>query len=55
VTEWKTFKSPDFKIIKMRLKHPVIFDGRNLLEPASIAAQGIEYYGIGRESFAASE
>jgi UDPglucose 6-dehydrogenase len=54
VTEWKAFKSPDFNIIKMRLKHPVIFDGRNLFEPASVAAQGIEYYGIGRENLTAS-
>ena len=50
VTEWKAFKSPDFSIIKTRLKQPVIFDGRNLFEPASVAAQGIEYHGIGRES-----
>ncbi|MEO8332406.1 MAG: UDP-glucose/GDP-mannose dehydrogenase family protein, partial [Gallionella sp.] len=50
VTEWKAFKSPDFNIIKARLKQPVIFDGRNLFEPASVAAQGIEYHGIGRES-----
>ncbi len=50
VTEWKAFKSPDFSIIKARLKQPVIFDGRNLFEPASVAALGIEYHGIGRES-----
>jgi UDPglucose 6-dehydrogenase len=49
VTEWKAFKSPDFSVIKARLKQPVIFDGRNLFEPASVAAQGIEYHGIGRE------
>ncbi len=49
VTEWKVFKSPDFNIIKARLKQPVIFDGRNLFEPASVAALGIEYHGIGRE------
>jgi len=49
VTEWKAFKSPDFSIIKARLKQPVIFDGRNLFEPASITALGIEYHGIGRE------
>ena len=49
VTEWKAFKSPDFSAIKARLKHPVIFDGRNLFEPSSVAAQGIEYHGIGRE------
>jgi len=50
VTEWKAFKSPDFSIIKTRMKQPVIFDGRNLFEPASVAALGIEYHGIGRES-----
>lgn len=49
VTEWKAFKSPDFNLIKARLKQPVIFDGRNLFEPASVAALGIEYHGIGRE------
>ncbi|MFZ2301316.1 MAG: UDP-glucose/GDP-mannose dehydrogenase family protein [Gallionella sp.] len=50
VTEWKAFKSPDFDVIKARLKQPVIFDGRNLFEPASVAAHDIEYHGIGRES-----
>mgnify|MGYP001573380320 CR=1 FL=1 len=50
VTEWKVFKSPDFNVVKARLKQPVIFDGRNLFEPASVAALGIEYHGIGRES-----
>ncbi|MDD5384134.1 MAG: UDP-glucose/GDP-mannose dehydrogenase family protein [Gallionella sp.] len=49
VTEWKAFKSPDFNVIKARLKQPVIFDGRNLFEPADIKALGIEYHGIGRE------
>lgn len=49
VTEWKAFKSPDFSVIKARLKQAVIFDGRNLFEPASVTAFGIEYHGIGRE------
>jgi UDPglucose 6-dehydrogenase len=49
VTEWKVFRSPDFSVVKERLKQPVIFDGRNLYEPADIAALGIEYHGIGRE------
>ena len=49
-TEWKAFKSPDFATVKARLKQPIIFDGRNLFEPASVAAQGIEYHGIGRKS-----
>lgn len=48
VTEWKAFKSPDFAVIKETLKQPVIFDGRNLYEPASVEASGLIYYGIGR-------
>ena len=48
VTEWKAFRSPDFELIRKRLKQPVIFDGRNLYEPDSMALYGIEYHGIGR-------
>ena len=48
VTEWEAFKSPDFGAVKTRLKQAIIFDGRNLFEPASVTAQGIEYHGIGR-------
>ena len=48
VTEWKTFKSPDFGAIKSRLKQPIIFDGRNLFQPEDIARLSIEYHGIGR-------
>ena len=49
VNEWKVFKSPDFDVLKARLKQPVIFDGRNLFEPSNVTGQGIEYCGIGRE------
>jgi UDPglucose 6-dehydrogenase len=48
MTEWKAFRSPDFALLKGTLKEPVIFDGRNLYEPAVVRAQGIEYYPIGR-------
>ncbi|HZT54804.1 MAG TPA: UDP-glucose/GDP-mannose dehydrogenase family protein [Burkholderiaceae bacterium] len=48
VTEWKAFRSPDFGAIKAALAQPVIFDGRNLFEPAAMAAAGIEYIAIGR-------
>ncbi|MBT0961945.1 UDP-glucose dehydrogenase family protein [Denitromonas iodatirespirans] len=48
VTEWKEFRSPDFEAIKSRLKQPVIFDGRNMYDPALIRGEGIEYFGIGR-------
>jgi UDPglucose 6-dehydrogenase len=48
VTEWKTFRSPDFDLVKAQLNTPVIFDGRNLYEPEVMADAGFEYHGIGR-------
>lgn len=48
VTEWKEFRSPDFAVIKSKLKTPLVFDGRNLFEPAEMQRLGITYYGIGR-------
>jgi UDPglucose 6-dehydrogenase len=48
VTEWKEFKSPDFESIRTTLRRPIIFDGRNLYEPALMESFGIEYHGIGR-------
>lgn len=48
ITEWKEFRSPDFEGIRAQLKHPVIFDGRNLYDPAAPRAAGLTYYGIGR-------
>jgi UDPglucose 6-dehydrogenase len=50
VTEWQEFRSPDFEAIRVRLKTPAIFDGRNLYDPAVVHAQGIEYYSIGRKA-----
>ena len=47
MTEWKAFKSPNFAALKSALKQPVIFDGRNLYDPA-IRARGFEYVAIGR-------
>ncbi len=49
-TEWNAFRSPDFQEIKKRLSQPVIFDGRNLYEPATMRRYGLEYYPIGRPS-----
>ena len=48
-TEWKVFRSPNFSEIKAKLKHPVIFDGRNLYEPKTVREQGLEYFPIGRQ------
>ncbi len=48
VTEWKEFRSPDFDLIKARLKQPLIVDGRNLYDPALVRGQGFDYLAIGR-------
>ena len=49
VTEWKVFRSPDFSAMKSALKTPLIFDGRNLYDPASMRAAGFDYLAIGRQ------
>ena len=48
VTEWKEFRSPDFEVIKQKLKQPVIFDGRNLYDPKLVRGLGVEYFAVGR-------
>lgn len=50
VTEWAEFKSLDYKRIKKLMKQPIIFDGRNMLDPDSIEKLGFQYYGIGRKT-----
>jgi UDPglucose 6-dehydrogenase len=55
ITEWREFKSPDFDALRTQLRQPVVFDGRNLFEPAQLRAMGIEYHGIGRSGAAAYE
>jgi UDPglucose 6-dehydrogenase len=47
-TEWKEFRSPDYDRLKELLRAPVIFDGRNLYDPALMERLGIEYFAIGR-------
>lgn len=48
VTEWKPFHSPDFVQIGHLLNNKVVFDGRNLYNPATMKAQGYVHYAIGR-------
>ena len=47
-TEWRQFRAPDFDEMVQRLKAPVIFDGRNIYDPAELQEKGWVYYGIGR-------
>jgi UDPglucose 6-dehydrogenase len=49
VTEWREFRSPDFDQIKAALKHPVIFDGRNLYSPDLLRELGFSHYSVGRK------
>ena len=48
VTEWKEFRSPDFDVIKAKLKSGIIFDGRNIFDPALPRKAGLTYLSIGR-------
>jgi len=47
VTEWNEYRTPDFGYLKHKMKAPVIFDGRNLYDPAKMNREGFTYSGIG--------
>ena len=49
VTEWNEFRRPNFSTIKQLLKRPVIFDGRNIYDPAELRRLGFTYFSIGRK------
>ena len=49
VTEWNEFRTPELDEVKKALRSPVIFDGRNVLDPAKVVAAGFSYYCIGRQ------
>ncbi|MBT8444770.1 MAG: UDP-glucose/GDP-mannose dehydrogenase family protein [Gammaproteobacteria bacterium] len=48
VTEWQEFRSPDFDALSGALNNAVIFDGRNIYDPDTMAENGFTYYAIGR-------
>ncbi|MBF6567393.1 MAG: UDP-glucose/GDP-mannose dehydrogenase family protein [Candidatus Binataceae bacterium] len=48
LTEWNEFRHPNFQRIRTELKQPVIFDGRNLYDPALMKALEFRYFSIGR-------
>ena len=47
LTEWSEFRNPDFDYVKLKMKAPVIFDGRNLYDPKKMDRRGFYYSGIG--------
>jgi UDPglucose 6-dehydrogenase len=48
VTEWNEFRNPDFELMKSRMNHPLVFDGRNIFEPEKMGELGFAYFSIGR-------
>jgi UDPglucose 6-dehydrogenase len=48
VTEWNEFREPDFVRMKELMRDPVIFDGRNILDPPQIRGLGFTYWSVGR-------
>ena len=49
-TEWKIFKDIEPAQFKKNMQTPLVYDGRNVFEPADMAAAGVEYYSIGRQA-----
>ena len=47
-TEWKIFRSPDFKMMRSEMSLPVVIDGRNIYDKKAMSANGFSYYSIGR-------
>jgi UDPglucose 6-dehydrogenase len=48
MTDWQQFRNPDFERIARTLNRPVLFDGRNLYDPAYVKEMGLEYHCLGR-------
>ncbi len=48
LTEWQAFRAPDFDALRGALREPVIFDGRNLYDPARMRQGGFVYHAVGR-------
>lgn len=48
LTAWKQYWSPDYSQLLQKMAHPLILDGRNILDPDFVKAQGFAYQGVGR-------
>ena len=49
-TEWNEFANVDLAVVKEKMTTPIVFDGRNLLDPETMRQFGFHYYSIGRAS-----
>jgi UDPglucose 6-dehydrogenase len=49
-TEWNEFANVDLAVLKQKMRTPIVFDGRNLLDPGTMGRMGFHYHSIGRAS-----
>jgi len=49
-TDWNEFANVDLAVLKDKMRTPIVFDGRNLLNPETMRQFGFDYYSIGRAS-----
>jgi len=49
-TEWNEFANVDLAVLKEKMRTPIVFDGRNLLDPETMGRLGFHYHSIGRAS-----
>jgi UDPglucose 6-dehydrogenase len=49
-TDWNEFCNVDLTVLKDKMRTPIVFDGRNLLDPETMRQFGFNYYSIGRAS-----
>jgi len=49
-TEWSEFANVDLEEVKKKMTTPIVFDGRNLFDPETMAKLGFHYHSIGRAS-----
>jgi len=49
-TDWNEFANVDLTVLKQKMRTPIVFDGRNLLDPETMRQFGFDYYSIGRPS-----
>ena len=48
LTDWEEFKNLDLNKLKNKMKRPLIYDFRNIFDPARMIKLGFEYFSIGR-------
>ena len=47
-TEWKEFVNQDFGEVRRRMHPPLVFDGRNHIDPQTMQSFGFVYHAVGR-------